>query len=120
RDGFYYFKVKPNFRYLYAHPPFEVTFGEEMGKLVYSNPEMVFERVHPDDREELMKKLRGEIDYSKPVIYRIAIGDEAFNKGEYTRFEEFTTPVYEDGELVAIQGFLRDITEKKGLERQLE
>lgn len=120
RDGFYYFEVKPRWRYRYAYPPFEVTFGEEQGNLVYDNPQMAFERVHPDDQKELLKKVNGDIDYSKPVIYRIAMGEEAFNKGKYTLFEEYTTPVYQDGELIAIQGILRDITEKKELERQLE
>ncbi|GGO06488.1 sensor domain-containing diguanylate cyclase [Saccharibacillus kuerlensis] len=120
RDGFYHFEVKPKWKFRYSYPPFEVTFGKEQGELVYDNPLMAFERVHPDDRDQLFKKVKGEIDYDKPVIYRIAMGEEAFNKGEYRLFEEYTTPVYQDGELVAIQGILRDITEKKELEEKLE
>nr|WP_249435742.1 diguanylate cyclase [Paenibacillus sp. Marseille-Q4541] len=120
RDGFYYFELKPKWRYRYANPPFEVTFGEEKGKLVYDHPEMAFERVHPDDTEMLMKKVRGEVDYNQSIIYRIAMGEEAMQEGRYTLFEEYTTPVYLNGELVAIQGILRDITEKRQLEEELK
>lgn len=120
KDVIYYFELQPKWRYCYAYPPFEQMFGEEKGKLVYDHPEMAFERVHPDDREMLLKKLRGEVDYNLPIIYRMAMGNEAARKGEYTLFEEYTTPVYKDGELVALQGILRDITEKHELQKQLE
>ncbi|MBY9079170.1 GGDEF domain-containing protein [Paenibacillus sp. HN-1] len=120
KDGIYYLELQPKWRYRYAYPPFEQTYGDEQGKLVYDHPKMALERVHPDDRDALLKKLRGEVDYNLPIIYRVAMGNEAARNGEYTLFEEYTTPVYQDGELVAIQGILRDITEKHELQKQLE
>ncbi|MFD0620796.1 PAS domain S-box protein [Paenibacillus sp. GCM10027629] len=49
------------------------------------------------------------------MIYRIVNG-----AGQYITFEEFTTPVYKDGEVVAFQGILRNITDKLKLQEELE
>lgn len=115
KDCIYYFETKPKWRYKFVYPSFEKIFGPEVGKTVYDNPQIMLNRVHPDDYEMLMKKINGQVDYEKPIIYRIMN-----NQGQYVTFEEFTTPVYKDGEVVAIQGILRNITEKLKLQQELE
>lgn len=115
KDCLYYFETKPKWRYTYVYPSLEKILGEEKGKLAYDQPELMLERCHPDDYDLLIKKINGEVDYSKPIIYRIAN-----SQGEYITFEEYTTPVYKDGEVVAIQGILRNITDKLKLQEELE
>lgn len=115
KDFIYYFETKPKWKYTYMCPSFEKILGKEQVKLAYEQPQLILDRVHPDDYNMLLKKINGDVDYSKPIIYRIAN-----NQGIYLTFEEFTTPVYKDGELVAIQGILRNITEKLKLQEQLE
>lgn len=115
KDYVYYFEMKPKWRFTYIYPPFEKIFGEEQGKLVYDQPQIMLDRVHPDDQDMLMNKINGQMDYSKPCVYRIMNND-----GDYLTFEEYTTPVYKDGELVAIQGILRNITWKLKLQEDLE
>ncbi|MEH7886664.1 sensor domain-containing diguanylate cyclase [Bacillus sp. JJ1609] len=115
KDIIYYFEKKPGFQFRYVLPPLEHFFGEEIAKEAFVDPEKFFYLVHPDDLEMLWKKIRGEVDYNQPIIYRI--NDR---KGGYTWYEEYTTPVYKNGEIVALQGILRNITEKIKLQAELE
>lgn len=115
KDIIYYFEKKPEFQFRYVLPPLEHFFGEEMGKEAFVDPEKFFYLVHPDDLGMLWKKINGEVDYNKPIVYRI--NDR---KGGYTWYEEYTTPVYKEGEIVALQGILRNIQEKVKLQAELE
>ncbi|MGG3563300.1 diguanylate cyclase [Neobacillus rhizosphaerae] len=115
KDIIYYFEKVPGFQFRYVLPPLEHFWGEEMGKEAFVDPEKFFYLVHPDDLDMLWKKIRGEVDYNKPIIYRIR------NKeGGYNSYEEYTTPVYKDGEIIALQGILRNINEKIRLQSELE
>lgn len=60
---------------------------------------MAFTDIHPDDYNILMKKINGELDYKKGIVQRWKDKD-----GIYRCFEEFTTPIYENGKIVALQG----------------
>jgi diguanylate cyclase (GGDEF)-like protein len=79
------------------------------------NPYIIFERVHPDDYYLLEKKLAGEIDYSKPLLIRWKN-----DKGKYIWFEEYATPIFKYGEIVALQGIMRNIDNKVLLQQKLE
>ncbi|MDQ0414984.1 sensor domain-containing diguanylate cyclase [Mesobacillus stamsii] len=115
KDIIYYFEKKPGFQFRYVLPPLEHFVGEEMGKEAFVDPQKFFYLVHPDDLEMLWKKIKGEVDYNKPIVNRISD-----RKGGYTCYEEYTTPVYKDGEIVALQGILRNINEKIKLQAELE
>jgi diguanylate cyclase (GGDEF)-like protein/PAS domain S-box-containing protein len=115
KDIIYYFEKKPDFQFRYVLPPLEHFFGEEMGKEAFVDPKKFFYLVHPDDLDMLWKKINGEVDYNNPIIYRISD-----HSGGYTWYEEYTTPVYKDGEIVALQGILRNIQEKVKLQAELE
>jgi diguanylate cyclase (GGDEF)-like protein len=112
KDWLYYFETQPIWRYKYVYPPFK---DPELNRLIYEDPHHLLDRVHPDDYDMLIKKINGEVDFSKPIFYRIANFDQG-----YTWFEEFTTPVYKNGELVAIQGILRNVQEKMKLQTELD
>ncbi|MGO4275358.1 PAS domain-containing protein, partial [Paenibacillus sp. TAF58] len=112
KDWLYYFETKPVWRYKYVYPALP---DPELNRLIYENPHYLLNRVHPDDYELLIKKINGKVDFSKPIIYRIANHND-----KYIWFEEFTTPVYKNGELVAIQGILRNIQEKMKLQAELD
>jgi diguanylate cyclase (GGDEF)-like protein len=115
RDIVYYFEIKPGFKYRYLSPAIEKILSPNLVKESMENPYTAFERIHPDDYDILMKKVSGEIDYSKPIIQRWK-NDE----GNYISFEEYATPIYESGEIVAVQGIIRNINEKLILQTKLE
>jgi diguanylate cyclase (GGDEF)-like protein len=113
KDWLYYFETKPKWRYKYVFPKLK---DPELDRLIYENPHHLLNRVHPDDYEMLIRKINGEVDFSKPILYRLI----NFQNNEYIWFEEFTTPVYKNGELVAIQGILRNVHEKVKLQAELD
>ncbi|MEH7075900.1 sensor domain-containing diguanylate cyclase [Neobacillus drentensis] len=115
KDIIYYFEKVPGFRFRYMLPSLEHFYGEEMGRDGFVDPKKYFYLVHPDDLDMFWKKIHGEVDYSKPIIYRIRN-----REGKYNTYEEYTTPVYKDGEIIALQGILRNINEKIKLQNELE
>jgi hypothetical protein len=72
KDIIYYFEKRPGFQFKNVLPPLEHFFGDEMGKEAFVDPQRFFYLVHPDDLENLWKKIRGEVDYTKPIVYRIS------------------------------------------------
>ena len=115
KDILYYCEVKPEYRYRYISPSVEDFLGKGMLKKLDDNPNIPFEIVHPDDYEIITKKASGDIDYSKGIIQRLQDSE-----GNYRWFEEYTTPIYEKGKLIAVQGIMRNIDEKVKLQKKLE
>ncbi|WP_058365488.1 PAS domain S-box protein [Haloparvum sedimenti] len=73
--------------------------------------------LHPDDREEMWAAVQDALDTdgSFEVTYRIVTADGA------TRWAwERGRGVYDDGELVALEGFITDITDRKRREERLQ
>ncbi|MBM7579428.1 sensor domain-containing diguanylate cyclase [Jeotgalibacillus terrae] len=114
-DFMYYAEVYPDVKFKYLSPSAENFFGKGSNEDAYVNPEVVFRDVHPDDKDLLLKKIAGEVDFNQPLIQRWK--DKS---GEYRWFEEYATPVYEHGRLVAIQGMLRNIDERVIMQEKLE
>lgn len=114
-DFIYYYQVYPERQYKYLSPSANKIFGEGSIEYAYLNPDVCYTDIHPDDYEILHKKIIGEIDYSKSIIQRWKDKD-----GKYRWFEEYTTPIYENGTLVALQGVLRTIDEKIELQEKLQ
>lgn len=115
RDITYYCEIKPKFQYRYLSSSIEKILSPSLVEESMKNPYTAFERVHPDDFQILMKKISGELDYSKPILVRWK-NDE----GKYIWFEEYATPIYENGELVALQGIIRNIDKNVALQNELE
>ncbi|WP_080847942.1 sensor domain-containing diguanylate cyclase [Cytobacillus gottheilii] len=114
-DFIYYAKVIPEVKFEYLSPSAENFFGENSIARAYASSNIAFIDIHPDDYKILMKKVRGDIDYSKPIIQRWKDKD-----GTYRWFEEYATPVYNKGKLTALQGVLRNIDERIALQEKLD
>lgn len=114
-DVIYHFDIKPDMGHRYISPALDKFLGEGIIEEAFDNPFVPLELIHPEDYDQFIKKLNGTLDYSQPIIQRWRD-----KEGEYRWFEEYTTPIYENGELVAIQGIMRNIDEKIKLRQDLE
>ena len=114
KDVIYHFQFKPEPKYLYISPSIEELIGPGLLKSCYDIPLIGFEYIHPEDKALLVKKLSGKIDYSKPVLLRWRD-----HTGTYKWYEEYAHPIYENGEMVAIMGYMRDVSERVELQQEL-
>ena len=81
----------------------------------YSDPDMGFKLVHPDDRHLFAAYAQGGTPVGKPLIMRFLSND-----GTYRWVEQIGVPVHDrTGNLVAIEGIGRDITERMRAEEAL-
>ena len=113
-DIIYYYELKPKYKHRYTTPSVDYFLGEGTLDMLNSNSGTPFIMIHPDDADIMHKKVTGELDYSKGIIQRLCGTNET-----YRWFEEFTTPIYKNGEIVAVQGVMRNIDEKVKLEQEL-
>lgn len=104
KDVIYIFEVKPVFRFRYISPSLDLYLGEGVVATNYEDPYDCFRRVHPDDYQILLDKVAGNVDYDEAILQRWRTND-----GHYLWFEEYTTPIYENGEVVAVQGVIRNV-----------
>ena len=104
RDILYYCETVPKLNYLYLSPTVNDLLGPNTLEEHLQNPEKIFEIVHPDDRETLVRKRFGQLNFNQPIKVRFRN-----HLGQYIWFEEYATPVYKDGKLVAVQGIFRNI-----------
>ena len=114
KDVIYHFQFKPEPKYLYISPSIEELLGPGLLEACYQNPFVGYDYIHPEDMALLLKKLEGKIDYSKPILQRWKD-----HTGKYKWTEEYATPIYENGELVALMGFIRDVSERVELQQEL-
>lgn len=115
KDIIYHFQIKPEWKFIYLSPAIDLWLGEGTAEAAMKDPSVPFQLVHPDDLEEMMDKVSNEVDYSDMLIQRWKDQD-----GIYHWFEERITPIYENGELVALQGVTRNIDERMEQQRKLE
>ena len=115
KDIIYYYELKPAYKHRYTSPSVENLLGKGTLDALENNPDTPFDIIHPDDYEIMYKKITGDIDYNKGIIQRLRD-----TEGNYKCFEEHTTPIYENGELIAVQGIMRNIDEKIKLEQDLQ
>jgi len=104
KDVIYIFEVKPTFRFRYISPSLDLYLGEGVVAKNYENPDDCFRRIHPDDYQLLMNKVLGKMSYDEAISQRWRTND-----GRYLRLEEYTTPIYKNGEIVAVQGIIRNV-----------
>jgi diguanylate cyclase (GGDEF)-like protein/PAS domain S-box-containing protein len=115
KDFIYYYQLYPTRGYQYLSPSAEHFFGKGSIERAFKDPDVPFNDVHPDDYEILIKKINGELDFNKGIVQRWLD-----KNGEYRWFEEYATPIYQNGKLVALQGVLRNIDDKVKLQQELE
>jgi len=114
KDLIFRYLLKPKRRFEYVSPSATEIVGYTPEEH-YSDPELGLKIVHPEDRPLLMKYFQGEGEFEKPIVIRWIRKDEAT-----IWTEQHNVPIYdEEGNLVAIEGIARDVTERKRIEERL-
>ncbi|MFQ5929756.1 MAG: PAS domain S-box protein [Acidobacteriota bacterium] len=81
----------------------------------YADPDLPLKIVHPDDRQKLGKYRQGKGLLNERETFRCV-----HKNGRLVWLERVFVPVYDEaGDLVAIEGIARDITDRKGMEGML-
>ncbi|MGK0465973.1 sensor domain-containing diguanylate cyclase [Clostridium sp.] len=115
RDIIYRTELIPTFKFTYISPSVKEVLGYSVEEYL-TNPMLVFDIVHPDHRYINTRKITNDVDFSKSLSAKYQHKD-----GHYVWLEDYCIPIYdENAVLVALEGFSRDVTDKKQLEEKLE
>lgn len=107
RDFIYRMRIRPSPSIEYMNPCVKDLIGYEAEEF-YKDPGLVYKCLHPDDLADFGKEMDNPRRPEKPVIFRWLHKD-----GRVVYVEEFWVPVMdESGEVVAIDGMSRDVTER--------
>jgi PAS domain S-box-containing protein len=113
RDLIYRYRLLPTPKFEYVSPAALALTGYTPEEH-YADPYLGFKLVHPDDRPLLEAMSSGEVS-KDPLVLRWVRKD-----GSVLWTEQRNVPIYDDdGQLVAIEGVARDITERKQAEMEL-
>jgi PAS domain S-box-containing protein len=113
-DAIFRYELMPSPHFAYISPAIRDITGYAPDDY-YQVPDFGLRMVHPDDRPILESMARGEIPLGKPISLRWRRKD-----GSIVWTEECDVPIYdEDGTLVALEGIVRDVTERKMAEEAL-
>jgi len=109
-------------RYVYMSPHIEEMLGFSAEEILEAGPEFILGRIHPEDQKgmvndlELIEQEKIKTDFSTKSEYRIKRKD-----GEYIWISNIKALIEnEEGEPEAIVGNVRDISEEKKKEFELE
>jgi PAS domain S-box-containing protein len=115
RDFMYRMRIKPSPYIEYFSPCVKDLVGYEAEEF-YRNPDLVFKCLHPDDLERYGKEIDNPQRPEKPVIFRWLHKD-----GRVVYAEDTWVPVTDSsGEIVAIDGMSRDVTDRVMAEEGLK
>ena len=101
-DAIYLMRLGPARRYEYVSPAIEKLSGRTPAEF-YEDPDLLWRIVHPDDRP-LLEAVKAP--FGRPVVTRWIRRD-----GSILWAEQRVVPITEDGQITAIQGIVRDVTE---------
>ncbi len=114
RDLIYRYRLLPTPKFEYVSPAALALTGYTPEEH-YADPYMGFKLVHPDDRPLLEAMTSGEVS-KEPLVLRWVRKD-----GSTLWTEQHNVPIYDDdGQLIAIEGVARDMTERKQAEMELQ
>lgn len=115
QDLIYRYEIVPKREFTYVSPSATKITGYTPEDH-YADPDLGFKIVHPDDRYILEKVAKGEIKPGEPITLRWIKKD-----GTVIWTEQRNIPIYDaNGNLIAIEGIARDITEGKRLAEKLK
>lgn len=99
---------------LFVNPAYEDVYGGDIGELE-ADPMTFLDCVHPEDLDAVQAAMeRLAAGESVEIEYRVN-PDRNYNAWVWVQAE----PIVEDGEVVRIVGFSRDVTDRRRRERQL-
>ncbi|MDZ7317340.1 MAG: response regulator [candidate division KSB1 bacterium] len=114
-DLIYRYRLSPTPGFEYVNPASTRIVGYTPEEH-YADPELGMKIVHPDDLAALDTIRQGRDFFYRPIQLRWLHKD-----GRIVWTEQINIPVYdENGNLIAIEGTARDITEKKQVEEKLQ
>lgn len=112
-DIIFYYTLQPDPRFTFISPSVENIVGYKQNDF-YKNPKLFLELTHEEDREIISKAFSSEASSVNKNFIRWQRSDS-----EYIYLEFHNTPIFEGDELVAIEGILRDITDRKLVEQEM-
>jgi PAS domain S-box-containing protein len=115
QDLIYRINLFPTVRFEYISPAAMIITGYAPDEF-YSDPDLIWKVVFPDDRHLMEEHLMRRDVPGLPFTLRWQRKD-----GSVVWAEQRNVPIYDDdGKLTAVEGVARDITERKQRERELE
>jgi len=114
KDIIYRYRLTPRPILEYVSPAIQNILGYAP-KEFYADPKLLRKLVHPDDGQALEQGLQGKSPFHEPVTLRYRHRD-----GRVIWCERVNVPIYDKaGNLVAMEGIARDVTERKEFEQAL-
>jgi PAS domain S-box-containing protein len=99
---------------LFVNDAYEDVYGHSIDRLA-ETPLSFLETIHPEDRELVTKRV-ARISTGEPLEMEYRVNpDRNYQRWVWVKAQ----PILEDGEVVRIVGFSRDITDRRRRERQL-
>jgi len=115
KDLIFRYRLQPKQQFEYVSPSATLMTGYTPEEH-YADPQLGFKLVHPDDRAILEAFLHPPFDSSRPAVLRWVRKD-----GRIIWTEMQITPVTDaSGQVIALHGVSRDITERKAAEEVLQ
>ncbi|OGO71716.1 MAG: hypothetical protein A2Z49_06830 [Chloroflexi bacterium RBG_19FT_COMBO_56_12] len=115
QDIIYRYNFSPSLRLEYISPAVTTITGYTPEEH-YADSNLGIELVHPDDRPLLEALVRGDTQSGMPIALRLMHKD-----GKIISTEHRNVSIYnESGDLVAIEGIARDVTDRAQREREME
>ncbi len=112
-DIIFYYTLHPFPRFSFVSPSVEAIVGYKQSDF-YRNPKIYLELTHEEDRNLMEQAFSGEADLIRRGLIRWQRKD-----GEFIYLEFHNTPIFRSGRITAIEGILRDITDRKLVEKEM-
>ena len=114
QDVLFRAELFPHFHHSYVSPSVASMLGYTPEE-VYADPTLFFRTIHPDDRPYFEALIGNRETPPSSIVMRFISKD-----GRVVWTEQRCTPICDDdGQLVAVEGIVRDITERKHTEEAL-
>lgn len=114
QDLIYLFRFKPNLIFEYVSPSSSSILGYTPNEF-YDNPNFFEKLVHPDDKLLFNILKEPNASLSEPIVLRFLHKD-----GHYIWIEQHTTVITDaTGNIIAIEGIIRNITDRKLVEQKM-
>ncbi|MBN1887115.1 MAG: PAS domain S-box protein [Thermoflexales bacterium] len=115
QDIIYRYELVPRRRFAYVSPAVTLITGYTPADY-YADPDLMLRMAHPDDRPLIGSTVRKDRLPKTPHTQRWVRKD-----GTIIWMEQLNVPIYDSaGELVAVEGVARDVTERKRAEEEVK
>jgi len=115
QDLIYFYRISPKRRIVYISPS-SVKITGYTPEEHYADPVLDLKIIHPEDRPIFESMMKADFNFQDPIVLRWSRKD-----GNNIWLEHRNVPVFDNqGNLTAIQGIARDITERVDMEEELK